>query len=339
MKALSKTLSVFAATLIAAALGAAPAMAKGTSDCGVSGVADAPSTIDYDPFSGVALTQISIPLTLTRVVGPNGEKTQQVNFVLTKPVGAPAYEVTYNGASILYTEGATQGHPQIDSQAAGEVNYNFGGATQPDSVLMPYPLVVTVPAGTDLSAGEPIDFDILFVCKGTGNLQDVSTPTPLSGAIHINVNVLTALQASYVGSTLDFGEVGDKTTADVLAAPNTYSTSDTLNNIRVASSGPYKVEVASQNGYKLTFPGGNLGTPGETLDYEAFFLGQTLSPSAPTFTTTTCVRAGISGKNLPIKATLLEGGRTKTPAANYQDVITVTLSPLLDGATGQVDCP
>lgn len=323
------------AVLAGALMAAEPAAAQMNS-CGVSGSAVAAQTITYDPFAPNGLNQVEIPLILTRY--SNGSaKTQTVNFVLIKPVGSPAYEVTYRGASILYPEGATQGHPVINSQALGEVHHNFQGASQPD-VSPPLMLRVTVPANVDLSSGDPIEFDILYVCKGTGGLNDVSTPQTLRKAIKINVNVLSALQASYVGSVLDFGEVGDKTTAEVMAAPGSFTT-PAGNNIRVASSGPYKVTMESQNAYRLTFPGGNLGNASQTLNYSAKFLGQTRSNANAVFTTVTCLRAGIGGQNLPIQATLLEGGQSKTPAPNYSDVITITVSPLLSGAGGQQNCP
>ena len=328
-----------------AALMAQPAAAQDGTHCGVTGSAVAPPTITYDPFGSLGLIQIPIPLTLTRFVGSQGEKTQQVNFVLTERAGSPGYQVLYQGTSILYVQGATMGHPQIDSQAPGEVNYNFGGATQPDTIQLPSSVVVTVPPSVDLSAGRPIDFEILYVCKGTGGLKNVSSPTVLPNAIHINVNVLSGLQASYVGSALDFGEVGDKSTAEVLGAPGAYATPPESNNIRVASSGPYRIEVASLNGYRMTYAGGDVGDPRRTLEYQLYFLGQTLSHASPLFVPTTCLRAGLGGIYLPIRARLMEGGRgaaagqEKTPSPSYADVVTVTVTPLLDGAVSQQACP
>jgi spore coat protein U-like protein len=184
----------------------------------------------------------------------------------------------------------------------------------------------------DLSAGKPIEFDIVYVCDGTGGMGNVTVPTTLNSAVRINVNVLSALQASYIGQTLNFGNVDSKTTAQVLAAPLDFATSPTLNNIRVASSGPYKVEVQSTNNYKLKIANGT-----DTLNYQAYFLGQTLKPSAPTFAPVTCQRASISGVNLPVRARLVEGGVFKTPGI-YSDTITVTISPLLDGAVNQQAC-
>ena len=98
----------------------------------------------------------------------------------------------------------------------------------------PLNLRVTVPPGTDLSAGQPIVFDILYICSGEGGMLDVPTPTRNSGAVRINVNVVSALQAYYAGSALDFGEIGDVTSAAVQAAPARYTTGSS-NSVRVKS--------------------------------------------------------------------------------------------------------
>jgi hypothetical protein len=326
--------TIVAALLMAGALIAAPLAAQ---TCGVTGSAVAPQSIKYDPFATTGLTQVEIPLTLTRRVGSGGAKTQQVNFVITRPVGSPPYEITYAGVSVLYTEGNLMGRPRLNSKEAGEINYNFGGATAADTVTLSTPLRVTVPANVDLSAGRPIEFDIVYVCDGTGGLANVTTPTVLPAAVRINVNVLSALQANYLGNQLDFGEVGNVATSEVQAAPGRFTTSATTNNVRVASSGPFRVELSSQNNFRLTLPGGNLANAAQTMNYALGIMGQRLAIGI-SFAPTTCARAGIGGANLPVQARLLEGGQRKTPSNGYSDVITITISPLLDGAGGQVQC-
>jgi hypothetical protein len=110
-----------------------------------------------------------------------------------------------------------------------------------------------------------------------------------------------------------------------------------MNNVRVASSGPYRVELSSQNNFHLVLAGGSLASSSQTLQYSLGFLGQRVSSGVP-FPLTTCSRAGIGGVNLPIQARLLEGGQRKAPSNSFSDVITLTISPLLDGAGGQVQC-
>jgi hypothetical protein len=281
--------------------------------CGVTGNAVAPQAITYDPFGRNGLSQVDIPLTLTRVTGPTGDKTQQVNFVLTKAFGAPNFEVTYEGSSILYTEGSLMGHPQLRFTGSGEVNYNFGGGNKPDTVTLPVPIKVTVPANVDLSAGKPIEFDIVYVCDGTGSLRNITTPTKLTSAVKINVNVLSALQASYTGQELSFGEVGKLTTAEVLAAPTQFTSPAGTNTVRVQSSGPYRIQLTSAHDFRLMFSGGSLSNESHTLKYKLGFLNQALATGS-TFQAVVCQKAGLGGINLPIQARLLEGGQLKTPA-------------------------
>lgn len=167
----------------------------------------------------------------------------------------------------------------------------------------------------------------------------LSVPTPVrdAGAVRINVNTVSALQASYAGSALDFGEIGDVTTATVLATPTRYTTSS-ANSLRVRSSGPFEVRMRSQNDFKLTYPGGSLTDTAQTIRYSARFLGQDVT-SNTSFGTKTCLRAGVGGEagTLPLRATLKEGGTTKTPSASYGDTISITFTPIVT-ASSAVSC-
>jgi spore coat protein U-like protein len=318
------------ALLVLLMFGATPAFAQ---NCGVTGSAQASSSITYDPFGPNGLQQITIPLILTRyAVG--GAKTQTANFVLTKPAGTPNYQVLYNGVSVLYTEGATGGRPSIGAQTAGEISYNFGGASAPDQST-PFNLLLTVPAGLDLSAGQPIRFDISYVCNGTGGMKDVTIPTKLISAIQINVNVLSALQASYVGPALDFGEVGLKNDAQAPTDPGPRT-----GYIRVASSGPYSIELRSEKGFRLSYPGGNPAVANQAIAYQAALLGQTRNPTDSSSIRQVCSRAGLAtgsagqGVRIPVTVTLLQGGQNKLPAPSYLDNLIVTITPLLDPQSG-----
>jgi hypothetical protein len=301
---------------------AAPAAAQ--TSCGVTGQAQAASSVTYDPFSPTGLQQVTIPLTLTRFAN-GGAKTNSVSFILIQRAGSPAYQVLYNNQNILYPENATQGRPVLDSKATGQIYYFFGGASAPDQST-PFNLTVTIPASTDLSAGEPIRFEILYVCNGTGGLSDVTTPTRLSNAIQINVNVLSALQASYVGPPLDFGDVGAKTALQVATDPGPRT-----GNVRVLSSGPYSVRLTSQNGYRLTYSGGNPALPEQSIRYRATFVGQSRDATNSAAIERVCARAGLasSGQLLPIQTVLLDGGVGRVAAPTYQDILTVTITPLV----------
>lgn len=325
---------LIAALAAAGTLAGAEAAQAANPLCGVSGT-NVVSIGDYNPFSGSAINTVPVNLTLTRFANGSA-KTQTVNFVLTQPPGSPAYQITYNGSNVLYTTPVPAGgQPEVNSQAAGQIHYSFGGASHPDTATLP--VVVTIPAGVDLSAGDPIHFDILYVCKGTGQMDDVTTPAVLPNAITLTLNVLSALQANYAGPALDFGEIGEMA-ADVSAVP----TADKQRSgyFGVKSSGPYEVSVVSQNGYRLTYPGGDLGMANQRVGYTLGFLGQSVYPGSAAFAARRCTRAGVTaGQSLAITTTLREGGTGKTPAPNYRDVISVTFTPLAVPVSGAAPTP
>lgn len=311
----------------------AAAQSQISSVCGVTGAATAPASITYDPFSPGGLSEATVPLILRRNRGLILGRTREVSLVIVSPSGSPALDVTYNGYRVIYPEGATAGRPRsLNSKdngagGAGEIRYDFGSLLAADTST-PLNLRVTVPPGTDLSAGEPIILDLLYICSGENGMASVSVPTRDTGAIRINVNTVSALQAYYAGSPLDFGEIGEATTAAVLAAPDRYTTAS--NSLRVRSSGPFEVKMRSQNDFKLTFPGGSLSNAAQTIRYSARFLGQEITSNSG-FGTRTCARAGMDGSAgvLPLRATLKEGGSAKTPATNYSDIISITFTPIV----------
>ncbi|WP_067732980.1 hypothetical protein [Novosphingobium naphthalenivorans] len=310
--------------------------------CGVTGTAMASTGIYYDPFGTSGLNQADIPLTLTRAVGSGGKKTQQVYFILTKPAGSPDYQVaaTLPGGTtyynVLYNEGATNGLPQAQSNVSGQIYYNFGGAAQPDSVTLN--IKVTVPAGTDLSAGKPISFGIRYVCDGTGGFQDQKTPIDQANAVTIDVNVLSALRTYYAGTTLDFGEIGAITTSSLATTPQRTAAT---NYVSVLSSGAYNVQLSSANGFLLKKPGAT--TADDQVAYALSFLGQTVDRTTAAAGVTVidkdCQRAGLtSGNQLYIQGALQEGGAGKNPSPTYTDTLTVTVTPLIASNTGTYAC-
>lgn len=335
-----RRLACVAAGVVAAVPGMALAQPQFSPLCGITGYATAPTTITYDPFSPGGLSEAIIPLVLQRNRGVLTGRTDEVSLVLVAPAGTPPLQITYQGQTVLYPEGATAGRPRgLDSRdngagSAGEIRFKFGGLFASD-LSAPLNLRVSVPPGTDLSAGEPIQFDILYVCSGDGGMLSVPRPVRESGAIRLDVNTVSALQAYYAGSVLDFGEIGDLTTAQLQASPDRYTTPST-NSLRVRSSGPYEVRVRSQNDFRLTFPGGNTGSAAETIRYSVRFLGQDIAANGA-FGTRTCARAGVAGGNgvLPIRAKLIEGGSGKAPSASYGDTVTITFTPLVAASAAQ----
>jgi spore coat protein U-like protein len=295
--------------------------------CGLTG-ATSTSIGNYNPFSGSGFSQVELTLNLTRFRSGSGY-TRRVNFYFVLPAGSPAYGIRYQGFNVLYTLPASR-TLSLSSPQSGTVFRDFGGGST-DTISLPF--TVTIPGNLDLSAGNPVIFDIRYICDGAGGMTSVSSPTTLMAAMTIKINVLSALQASYAGPALDFGEVGD--IADAQAITRTAT-----GNVRVASTGPFTVRLSSANGYRMTYPGGNVGNAAQSVRFSARFLGQTKSNAAQTFTFVACNRTGTGGQNLPITVALQEGGTAKVPAPDYLDTLTVTVTPLavpFGGAT--VNCP
>ena len=331
-------------SLLVAAAGTSAHAAGAGLPCGVTGAASAGASVTYDPFSPNGISSVPVSLTLTRATDGGGKKTQEAYFILTKPAGTPAYQVqatipggtTYS--NVLYGEDMLPSNiPVISNVTPGQIAYNFGGAASPDTVTLN--LLVTVPANVDLSAGGTINLGIRYVCKGTGGMPDVTTPTNQPNAITIDVHVLSGLRTFYAGSALDFGEIGTVTTASLVGSPQRTPSS---NYVAVQSSGAYSVELRSANAFKLKNGG---STANDAIGYSLKFLGLTATNASAAMPgalaiSRICKRAGVPqpGQSLYIQATLLEGGQGKNPSPSYSDVLTVTVAPLISTNLGVSDC-
>ena len=323
--------------------------------CGITGSATA-GTAYYDPFNPSGLAATTITLNLTRLNPAGGAKTDAVNFYLK------AQSAAANGTSIVPTSVAIVG--AVDGLNRN-IFYNFSSAppiVAPTTVApsatnrflkleftgenaasdtAAVTFQVTLPANLDLNAVNNLAFDAIFACSTTGGGPKTQQTGQISNAVVFPVVVLSALQASYVGPVLDFGEVGDKTTGQVQGSPGTYTRSG---DIRVASSAAYAISMTSTNNYRLTFPGGNPATPGQSLAYNASLLGITRNGvsggpvAGQTAITKTCARAGVGGILLPVTVVLTEGGSLKTPAPAYTDTLNVTVTPQIAAVVGSA-CP
>ena len=339
------------------ALAALPSVAFAQT-CDISSLTSSQSaTLTYDPFSTSGVSSSApITMTISRFNPGGGERTEQVNMYLTVPnTRVPGIQIiprTISGSSnvtgagtgnnIFYNFPTAPTLPSASSTGVGNfLTINFGdNSANGDTAAVTFDIIV--PSSLDLTAISQLAFQANFSCrfKGTGQTKVWNTGSR-PNAIVFPVTVLSALQASYVGSVLDFGEVGDKTTIQVQATPGAYTRTG---NIRVASSGAYSIRMTSDNNYRLKFPGGNAATPAQSLAYSASLVGETrtgisggtVAGQVPI--TKTCTRAGIGGIFLPIEVVLKEGGSTKTTAPVYNDFLNVTVTPLV-AAVGASACP
>ena len=152
------------------------------------------------------------------------------------------------------------------------------------------------------------------------------------------VTVLSALRTYYAVAALDFGEIGA-----IPAVPPSPVRTSPSNYIFVQSSGAYSVTLASQNACKVKKPGA--ATVNDEVRYNLKFLGNTVSNATnPTVNQTaisrTCIGAGLAtaGQQLPIQATLIDGGQNKNPSPTYTDILTVTITPLAYNILGTDNC-
>lgn len=268
----------------------------------------------YNPFTTATSVQ-TLNLTVRRATAAN-PKTQEADFVFVQPQNdSTPYQITYGATSVLYPFPG----PSLSTTGPNPntIVADFGGNAQ--SATQVFTVLVTMPAGANIPAGTfVIPFGIDAVCKFNGKPTITGT---LVDPFNISLTVRSALQAYFAGPALDFGAITNVTTAT--AGSRTVS-----GFIHVSSSGPYSVALASGNNFRMTFPGGNLSAANQRVAYRLSFLGQMRDVASPSFTTANCHFTGISGNDLAIAATLQEGGAGKTPAPNYQDLLTVTITPL-----------
>jgi hypothetical protein len=350
--------TVFLAVLgLAAGTTSAAAAQPPASPCGGDVSTSGSITGLVDPFVGGTGT-ISGTVTVNRLAASSGGgKTQDYAFYLVpRPVGslAAGSQITYSGVNFLNSSNPLQpslpppanaGNLPGGSVAAysgstpsGYLEVGFSGASQPDTETVTVNFTVGIVSG--LAAGTTtIDFDVYYVCKGTGGYSAVTTPTLGVSNVVLVVTSMSALRATVTGATLDFGEIGQTISGT--------STASLPTDIWVASNGPYSVTMTSCNNYVLSYSAcGTTTTPGintvkynvTLLGHQAGYVGGTLTafPSAGV----TCLAAGTSGVNLPISALTDEGGQGKTPSTAYSDTLSVTFTPLaVSFNAGAQSCP
>jgi hypothetical protein len=219
---------------------------------------------------------------------------------------------------VLYDRPGPPLGPELGNNGEIEARFDLGESTN-RAVL-----AIQIPAGTEIDPGDVVlEFDVKFLC----NHDDQRTERGINNrGFTIAFPVSTAVQASFVGTEPDFGEIGALSDIDVAGAPPSTTRRDHY--MRVASTGPYEVMVVSQNGWRMTATGGPTGATSERIAYRYELLDQELDSSRPNFTPVICKASGVSGENIRLTATLTEGGQGKLPSSQYRDIVTITLTPL-----------
>jgi hypothetical protein len=304
----------FAATALTSTLAQA-------ATCAVS-VTSATATLGaYDPFSSSGITNASFTFTVQK---NSATAAADMMFYLSSTTGVPDIKSGSTSVVSHSVPNPSTSNPPNNSLFVPSAGWDNSGS-------MTFTLLGSVPAALDKSAGvTQVPFDLYYDCSATSGNTSANNRS-ISQALTVNYTVQSALQASYVGSALDFGEVSGLNNGQI----NSHTVSG---NVRVASSGPFQVDVTPGSGtaWAMTYPGGSAATAAQRIWYSMTFLGQTSShASNTTFDTTTCQRTGISGQNLPISVKLAEATTGKTAAPDYSDYISVTVTPLAAGGTPQ----
>ena len=348
-----RTLAVMLAATFATLAGTAQA-----ATCGITGSASAQPAV-YDPFNPTGLTATNVTLNLTRVNTSGGGDTRIVNFYLkanssigtaldgtslVPTVVAGSVSSLGTGNNIFYNFNAipptVSPTSLVPSGANRFLQINFTG-NNAGSDTAQVTFQVSLPANLNLNAIQNLSFDAFFGCNIQGGRDNGLEQSGTFGhAVTFPVVVLSALRTHYVGSALDFGEIGNVTTGSLVGTPQKTSPS---NYVAVDSSGAYSVTLSSANGFKLKKPGAV--TSADEVKYSLRFLGlnrdSTTTPAAGAEAINrSCVRATLVtvGNTLPIQATLQEGGSGKNPSPTYADILTVTITPLVYSDTGTFSC-
>lgn len=351
MSSLAKNMKTLAAVVGFAAAGIATGAQAQTTKCGITGSAEVTGAIVYDPFNPTGLQQATVSLTLQRVNNSGGGDTRVVNFYLmadpqtgTGADGTVIRPISVTGSvspeglglDIFYDYNEPKPNllpiTKLPSDTTGNrfLKIDFTGNNKGSDTATAV-FQISLPPLANLEATRQLAFDAVFSCniQGGPSNGEIVSDGRINDAVVFPVTVLSALRASYQGTALDFGEIGQISTAQA-------GTKKLLGNfVRVESSGAYTVELKSGNSYLMEKPGAVNGL--DRIGYQIDFLGQTRSsvnlPNTPI--TKTCSRAGIgTAQSLPIVATLVEGGQGKNPSTSYSDYLTVTLTPEIYGATG-----
>ena len=315
--------------------------------CGITGSASAAPAV-YDPFSPNQLVATQVELSLTRVNGGGGEKTDIVNFYLkSNSTGGDGITVIPRGVvgsvnvaglnyDIFYDFNETPPVVSPTTLEPSAVNrflkvYFTGNNKDSDTVKVLFD--ITLPANLNINASTVLPLDAYFGCSTTGSGAPTQQSGMIANAISFPITVLSALQATYAGSALDFGEIGAVTTTQVQSSPATYVTAP-VNYIRVQSSGPFSINLVSGNNYKMTPNGAATANTQMQVGYRLKFLSETRSTANASAINYICPRAGIgvaAEDRLYLQAQLAEGGAGKLPSPTYRDTLTVTIAPLAAG--------
>jgi hypothetical protein len=290
-------------------------------------VTASPLSIDYDPFLAATQRSSAFSITLTpptAVAGQPRVRSIDYQFLDTDSPSQPQIgaqgalvEIVRAGRSILHARGNTD---FTDPNGYNSVNIPNGSnsGTGPVGVMI-------ADGRQDLAAGtQSENFDLGYRC----NFSDGSTT---DGIIPV---VLTATVSTQflVRATV----VGGGSSKTLTIEPGTRSASGGMS---VRSTGPFSISLASINNLTLRPEGAmpNAVLPAnQTLPYVVRVGGDVMEPTSPP---KMCARSGLGGSVIRVNTRIAGGVDVdEVRAGTYSDVLTVTVTPEVNGAGTGVNC-
>jgi hypothetical protein len=234
------------------------------------------------------------------------------------------------GGNVVHERPGPSLNPGLDDANEIDLAFAASGAVSSGRVEMQ----LRIPAGTAIEPGtfEHV-FDVKYLCDYLDGRSDRGT---INRGFSVYLSVNGSVQASLVGTEPDFGEIGMLSDTDVAAAGP--SVNMRRHYLRVAGTGPYSVDVRSQNNWRMTATGAPTSNAAERIAYRYELLGQEVDSSRPNFTTVRCQASGLAGENIAMTATLTQGGLGKVPSPVYRDIITISIAPLATWVTDTQRC-
>jgi hypothetical protein len=234
-------------------------------------------------------------------------------------------EILFNSSA----SGPTFVGPPVAPNSYLEARFSSGQST-----FLSVTLDLLPPSRMALAASAALAFDLYYSCDAGSPIVTVS-----ANALVVPIVILRAVQANYAGPAFDFGELGGISTSDVLAAA---SANTITGRIRVSSSGRYRIDVASENGFRLLLTGGVSSRPEEAIAYQLHLADKEMSYGTAPAGATICRDSSgtpIATDLIPLAVTLLEGGRGKVPSsAPYADTLTITITPQASEVSSDTGC-
>lgn len=306
MQRLSVHQSLFALSLAAIALMAEPAMAD--SPCAYFSASNI--NVTYDPLGTEGVSQVIQPIDLYVARGSgSGAAAVNAQFVdwdsnTTLRIGSrgPIYTIEGNGTVVKNRYGPVLLSNQYFS-------HTFSSSTKDDTKESINGLQFFIDPGQDVPAGIYNEtLDVQYRCL-TGNSSDQPVewqPNVLNVSVNVPSKLVANLSGGSTSGTLDFGDFTDHARR---AMVNVYST------------GPFTVEVDSDNYSHMVLDGVSHPDRDARIAYGLFFAGSPVRLGDRMH----FLRTGIGGAGLPLVAFTsdVHGKR----AGTYRDTLTVTITP------------